>query len=67
MNGRVRRRENVWNRSHCDAQAMERLLESKDFRVVGVLDVTTTELADELCGGVMSAGRDRMEKVRSQF
>lgn len=26
----------------------------------GVLDITTTELADELCGGVCSAGPDRM-------
>lgn len=26
----------------------------------GVLDVTTTELADELCGGVLSAGPDRL-------
>lgn len=26
----------------------------------GVLDVTTTELADELCGGVCSAGPDRL-------
>jgi uncharacterized protein (UPF0261 family) len=26
----------------------------------GVLDVTTTELADEVCGGVLSAGPDRM-------
>jgi uncharacterized protein (UPF0261 family) len=29
-------------------------------RVSGVLDVTTTELADELVGGVRSAGRDRL-------
>ena len=26
----------------------------------GVLDITTTELADELVGGVLSAGRDRL-------
>jgi len=26
-------------------------------RVVGVLDITTTELADEFVGGVLSAGR----------
>ncbi len=26
----------------------------------GLLDVTTTELADELCGGVLSAGPDRL-------
>lgn len=29
--------------------------------VVGVLDITTTELADELVGGVLSAGPDRLE------
>jgi uncharacterized protein (UPF0261 family) len=28
--------------------------------IAGVLDVTTTELADEVCGGVFSAGPDRM-------
>eukprot|EP01087_Luapelamoeba_hula_P012087 TRINITY_DN3357_c0_g3_i1.p1 TRINITY_DN3357_c0_g3~~TRINITY_DN3357_c0_g3_i1.p1 ORF type:complete len:749 (-),score=125.00 TRINITY_DN3357_c0_g3_i1:2-2248(-) len=29
--------------------------------VTGVLDVTTTELADELCGGVFSAGPERLD------
>ena len=29
--------------------------------ITGVLDVTTTELADELVGGVLSAGPDRLE------
>jgi uncharacterized protein (UPF0261 family) len=29
--------------------------------LAGVLDVTTTELADELVGGQLSAGRDRLE------
>src|SRR5213078_5396459 len=28
--------------------------------IAGVLDITTTELADELVGGVLSAGRDRL-------
>jgi uncharacterized protein (UPF0261 family) len=31
-----------------------------DGLVSGVLDLTTTELADELVGGVLSAGRDRL-------
>lgn len=31
-----------------------------DGLISGVLDVTTTELADELVGGVLSAGRDRL-------
>jgi uncharacterized protein (UPF0261 family) len=30
---------------------------------VGALDVTTTELADDLVGGVLSAGPDRLEAV----
>jgi uncharacterized protein (UPF0261 family) len=29
--------------------------------LAGVLDITTTELADELVGGVLSAGPDRLE------
>jgi uncharacterized protein (UPF0261 family) len=29
--------------------------------ITGVLDITTTELADELVGGVLSAGPDRLE------
>jgi uncharacterized protein (UPF0261 family) len=32
-----------------------------DGYVAGVLDITTTELADELAGGVMSAGPRRLE------
>jgi uncharacterized protein (UPF0261 family) len=31
-----------------------------DGQVAGVLDITTTELADELAGGVLSAGPDRL-------
>src|SRR5262245_21259902 len=31
-----------------------------DGLVKGVLDITTTELADELVGGVLTAGRDRL-------
>src|SRR5579884_1772879 len=32
----------------------------QDGLIAGVLDLTTTELADELVGGVLSAGRDRL-------
>jgi uncharacterized protein (UPF0261 family) len=32
----------------------------KDGIIEGVLDITTTELADELVGGILSAGRDRL-------
>lgn len=39
--------------------SMERLIREGYF--VGVLDLTTTELADELVGGVLSAGPNRLE------
>ena len=39
--------------------AMEQLV--GDGFIEGVLDITTTELADELVGGVLSAGPHRME------
>lgn len=39
-------------------QAMESLI--ADGLIAGVLDITTTELADELVGGVFSAGPDRL-------
>jgi uncharacterized protein (UPF0261 family) len=32
----------------------------QDGLITGVLDITTTELADELVGGVLTAGRDRL-------
>lgn len=40
-------------------RTMESLIESG--LVAGVLDITTTELADELVGGVLSAGPKRLE------
>jgi uncharacterized protein (UPF0261 family) len=40
-------------------KAMEGLMESGFLN--GVLDITTTELCDELVGGVLSAGPDRLE------
>jgi len=39
-------------------QAMESLI--RDGLIAGVLDITTTELADEEVGGVLSAGPDRL-------
>jgi uncharacterized protein (UPF0261 family) len=39
-------------------QAMESLI--RDGLIAGVLDITTTELADELVGGVLSAGSERL-------
>lgn len=38
---------------------MEELVE--DGVLAGVIDLTTSELADELCGGTQSAGPDRLE------
>jgi len=39
-------------------QAMESLI--AEGLIAGVLDITTTELADELVGGILSAGPDRL-------
>ncbi len=43
-------------------RAMERLI--SEGSIDGVLDLTTTELADELIGGVMSAGSSRLTGAR---
>jgi uncharacterized protein (UPF0261 family) len=48
----------VFHATGVGGQAMERLI--RDGHVDGVLDLTTTELADELVGGVLSAGPDRL-------
>jgi uncharacterized protein (UPF0261 family) len=40
-------------------RAMENLIEAG--LINGVLDITTTELADELVGGILSAGPERLE------
>jgi uncharacterized protein (UPF0261 family) len=44
-------------------QAMESLIREGVF--AGVLDLTTTELADELVGGILSAGPDRLTAAAS--
>jgi uncharacterized protein (UPF0261 family) len=49
----------VFHATGAGGQAMEQLIEDGAFRAV--LDMTTTELADELVGGVMSAGPNRLE------
>jgi uncharacterized protein (UPF0261 family) len=49
----------VFHATGVGGQAMEGLI--RDGRVQAVLDLTTTELADELVGGVLSAGPDRLE------
>jgi uncharacterized protein (UPF0261 family) len=49
----------VFHATGVGGQAMEGLI--RDGQVAGVLDITTTELADELVGGVLSAGPHRLE------
>ena len=49
----------VFHATGTGGQAMEDLV--KGGFLAGVLDATTTELADELVGGVLSAGPDRLE------
>lgn len=48
----------VFHATGVGGQAMEGLI--RDGMFVGVLDITTTELADELVGGTLSAGPDRL-------
>jgi uncharacterized protein (UPF0261 family) len=49
----------VFHATGAGGQSMEAL--ARDGFLAGMLDVTTTELADELVGGVLSAGPDRLE------
>ena len=51
----------VFHSTGSGGQAMESLIESGI--VAGVLDVTTTEWADEVVGGVLSAGPTRMDAM----
>jgi uncharacterized protein (UPF0261 family) len=48
----------VFHATGSGGQAMEGLI--RDGLIAGVLDITTTELADELVGGVLSAGPTRL-------
>jgi uncharacterized protein (UPF0261 family)/ABC-type branched-subunit amino acid transport system ATPase component len=49
----------VFHATGVGGQSMEKLAASG--LLAGVIDVTTTEIADELMGGVFSAGRERMD------
>jgi uncharacterized protein (UPF0261 family) len=49
----------VFHATGTGGQSMEALVDGGFL--AGVLDLTTTELADELVGGVLSAGPDRLE------
>jgi len=48
----------VFHATGSGGQAMESLI--SDRLIAGVLDITTTELADELVGGMLTAGPDRL-------
>ena len=49
----------VFHATGTGGQSMEKLVDSG--LIAGVLDVTTTEIADELVGGVLSAGPTRLD------
>lgn len=49
----------VFHATGVGGQAMEGLV--RDGLVHGVLDITTTELADEVVGGILTAGPERLE------
>jgi uncharacterized protein (UPF0261 family) len=49
----------VFHATGTGGRTMEMLIENGYF--AGVLDMTTTEWADEICGGALSAGATRME------
>jgi uncharacterized protein (UPF0261 family) len=48
----------VFHATGIGGQTMESFI--RDGLISGVLDITTTELADELVGGILSAGLDRL-------
>jgi uncharacterized protein (UPF0261 family) len=54
----------VFHATGAGGQAMEQLI--ADGAIRAVLDITTTELADELVGGVLSAGSHRLEAAGSK-
>ena len=49
----------VFHATGVGGRAMEALI--RDGEIAGVLDLTTTELADEHVGGILSAGPDRLK------
>jgi uncharacterized protein (UPF0261 family) len=51
----------VFHATGTGGRAMEKLVDSG--MISGVIDATTTEIADHLCGGVLSAGADRLGAV----
>lgn len=51
----------VFHATGSGGRAMEKLIDSG--MIERVVDVTTTEIADELCGGILSAGPDRLGAI----
>jgi len=51
----------VFHATGSGGRAMEKLVDSG--MISSLIDVTTTEIADELCGGVLSAGPNRLGAV----
>lgn len=51
----------VFHATGSGGKSMERLIDQGD--IVGVLDITTTEIADLLVGGVLSAGVERLDSI----
>jgi uncharacterized protein (UPF0261 family) len=49
----------VFHATGTGGRTMESLI--NDGYITGVLDMTTTEWADEICGGVLTAGQHRLE------
>jgi uncharacterized protein (UPF0261 family)/ABC-type branched-subunit amino acid transport system ATPase component len=49
----------VFHATGVGGQSMEKLIDSG--LLAGAIDVSTTEIADEVCGGVLSAGPKRMD------
>lgn len=48
----------IFHANGTGGKTMESLI--REHRFAGIIDITTTELADELAGGVMSAGAERL-------
>lgn len=51
----------VFSANGVGGESMEQMIRAG--MVQGVIDITTTELADELAGGILSAGPDRLEEA----
>ncbi len=51
----------VFHATGTGGQSMEKLVDSA--LLAGVIDVTTTEIADHFAGGIMSAGEGRLEAI----